>query len=71
MLEFPAIIKAKNHKKQALNSTINVSAMIISGAVLGAILSTIHPSLSLVGLGIGSYLGTLVSKKVTASHSYH
>jgi len=64
-LEIPSIIKNKEHGKQTIRSTINVTSLVFGGAILGAIASTIHPSLSLVGLGVGSYLGTKAANMIT------
>lgn len=64
MLEIPAIIKSKNHFDQTKKSTVNVVSTVFTGALLGAIGAYAGPLGSLAGLGIGSYLGNKIAKKL-------
>jgi hypothetical protein len=62
LLEIPAILKADNHIKQAVKSGINIISIVSLGALLGAAGAYLGPVGSLLGLGIGSYLGNKIAK---------
>lgn len=75
LLETPAIInafcqkgdikdKSKKGLKQILKSSINLCSTVLGGALLGTALSKSKVG-SLVGLGLGSYLGSASGKKLS------
>lgn len=68
-LEIPSIIKTEDHSKQLIKSAINVSGLISGGAILGSIGAFFGPLGSLIGLGIGSYLGSKTAKMLNKSIS--
>lgn len=67
LLELPSICKAQNHGKQAVKSAVNVSLILGGGALLGAIGAFGGPLGSLVGLGVGSYLGSKLAESINKS----
>lgn len=64
ILEIPTILKSKKHFDQAKKSIVNVTLTVLVGALIGAIGAYMGPLGSLVGLGIGSYLGNKIAKKI-------
>lgn len=68
-LEIPSIIKAEDHTRQMLRSAVSVSGLISGGAILGAVGAFFGPLGSLIGLGVGSYLGSKTAKNLNKSIS--
>ncbi|MDD3014628.1 MAG: hypothetical protein PHC34_13080 [Candidatus Gastranaerophilales bacterium] len=66
VLEIPNIINApkKDQLKQTTNSLINTTLGIGCGALCSALLAPIHPALSVMGLGLGYYVGSKLSKVI-------
>ena len=65
-LEIDNIIKAKkgNKLKQTANSAMNVVFVASCGALCSALLAPVHPALAVMGLGVGYYLGSKLSKSM-------
>ena|GEM_PF-2922570 len=63
LLDLPQVIKVKNHVKQFVKSTINISLITIGGAFLGAI-GAYYPPFGLIGAGLGALLGNKLAKKI-------
>ena len=76
ILELPSIVKSFCNKqktlkencingiKQIIKSSVNVTSIIFSGAILGALFAKKGHIGSLVGLGIGTYLGSKAASYV-------
>jgi hypothetical protein len=63
LLEIPVVIKAKEHKKQIIKSTISTTSIVAGGAMLGAI-GAYYPPFGFIGASIGAYLGYKMSEYI-------